>query len=355
MKKPPPPFACSFTPSLPELFMNLNCTLVISTYQAGKVLFISAQNEENLIQLPRTFNNAMAIGVHKKDLYIAAKDEVVKLVNEPTLAPTYPNQPNTYDGLYVPRATYYTGHLDIHGLEQGNEGLWSVTTTFSCLSLINDKYSFVPKWKPKFISKLASEDKCHLNGIAMDKGEPLYVTALGDGDTNQSWRQKITNGGVLIHVPSNEIILKDLPMPHSPRLYDGKLYMVFSATGEILTVDTKKGKYEVIKKLNGFIRGMAKYDDYLFVGLSRLRKNSSTFKDLPIASKANSSGVTIIHLPTGGIVGELKYQNTVDEIFDVQILPGLQRPGILNTDNDVFKMALTTPNDTYWGQIKKEQ
>ncbi|MFC2100267.1 TIGR03032 family protein [Bacteroidota bacterium] len=350
MKQPYPPFHCSFSPNLPELIMQLNCSLAISTYQAGKVIFISAKNNEELIQLPRTFNKAMGLAVNGDKLGIATKEEVIVLANSPGLAKSYPKQPDIYDGLYVPRATYYTGQVDIHDLDWGKEGLWAVNTSFSCLCLIDDNYSFIPKWKPSFITNLSSEDRCHLNGMAMSEGIPLYVTSFGTGDKPQSWRENIPSSGVVIHVSSGEIVLKNVPMPHSPRIYDGKLYLLLSATGEVVCADTKKGTYNVINKLPGFVRGMDKYGDYLFVGLSRLRKNASTFKDLPIADKALSAGLVVIHLPTGGIVGELKYYSTVDEIYDIQVLPELKRPGILNTMKDTHKMALSIPGSTFWAK-----
>ena len=139
------------------------------------------------------------------------------------------------------------------------------------------------------------EDRCHLNGMAMDNGKPLWVTALGTGDTAKSWRENITKTGVLINVPSNEIIARDLPMPHTPRLYDGKLYVLLSATGEIAVFDTDKGTYDVIKKIPGFIRGMSRIGDYIFIGQSKIRKNSSAFKDLEIAEKADWAGFTVLH------------------------------------------------------------
>ena len=49
------PFSCQYTPQIPELLQHLNCSIAISTYQAGKVVFISAKDENNLIQLPRNF------------------------------------------------------------------------------------------------------------------------------------------------------------------------------------------------------------------------------------------------------------------------------------------------------------
>ncbi len=352
--KPPPPFACTYSPNLPELIWQLNCTIAISTYQAGKVVFVSAKNEDELVQLPRSFPNAMAIGIDGNRLAVAAMSEVVVLANSPGLAPKYPVQPDTYDNLYVPRATYYAGRLNLHGLSWGQKGLWAVNTAFSCLSLIDDNYSFIPQWHPPFITKLAAEDRCHLNGMAMQDGEPLWVTALGTGDEPLSWKNGITNGGVIINVPTKEIILRSLPMPHTPRLYDGKLYVLFSTTGELAVVDTQKGTYDVIKKIDGFVRGMSRCDDYLFIGQSKIRKKSSAFKDLEIAEKATWAGFTVLHLPTGAIVAELKYQSSVEEIFDIEVLPGLRRPGILNTEKDIYTLALTTPDSTFWA-VKKEE
>ena len=126
--------------------------------------------------------------------------------------------------------------------------------------------------------------------------------------------------------------------------------MLLSATGEVISVDVENQSYEVINNLEGFARGMAIHGDYLFVGMSRLRKNSSTFKHLSIADKALQAGIKVLHIPTGGLVGELKYQASVDEIYDVQVLPDMQRPGILNTMNDTHKMALSIPESTFWAK-----
>ena len=345
-----PPFACGFSPNIPELLRQLGCTLAISTYQAGKVVFISALDNEKLTQLPRNFEKAMGIAYSGDKMGIATKNEVLVLSKSMELAAAYPKQPGRYEVLFVPRATYYTGQVDIHDLHWGEEGLWAVNTSFSCVCLINDNYSFTPHWYPPFISKAASEDRCHLNGLAMKEGKPLYVSALGTGNSPQSWRDNIMQGGAIMHLPSGEFVAKNLPMPHTPRIYDGKLYVLFSATGGLACVDVSTGKYEVVRNLSGFVRGMACCGDYLFVGMSRLRQNSSTFKHLPIAKMANFAGIKVLHLPTGALVGEIKYHSSVDEIYDIQVLPNIKRPGILNTQNDFYNLALHLPNATYWGK-----
>ncbi len=352
--QPPPPFSCTYSPQIPELLHQLNCTLAISTYQAGKVILISAKDQNSLVQLPRTFNKAMGIAIQGNKMALAAKQEVILLANDPGLAAFYPKQPHTYDAIFIPQATYYTGQVDMHDIDFGTEGIWAVNTSFSCLCLISDEYHFIPRWQPTFISALASEDRCHLNGMAMLNGQPKYVTALGQYDTVQGWRATITTGGLVMDVDSSEVVIRDLPMPHSPRMINGQLYMLLSASGEIIAADPEKGSYQVIRKLDGFVRGMAYYRDYLFVGLSKLRQNSSTFIDLPIAQKADYAGVTIIHLPTGAVAGEIRYQASVDEIYDIQILPDMHRPGILNTETDMFRKALSIPGTSFWADDRTE-
>lgn len=350
MQQPAPPFSCQYTPNLPEFLMQIESSIVITTYQAGKLIFISPKNKNELIQLPRTFNKAMGVALHKNKLAVATKDEVIVLVNDKRIATTYPKKPNTYDNFFLPRATYYTGQVDIHDLDYGTEGLWAVNTSFSCLTLVNDDFSFIPKWKPHFITNLASEDRCHLNGMALKNGQPTFVTALGTGNTPQSWRKNIVGGGVIMDVASNEIITKGLAMPHSPRFYKNDLMVLLSAVGELGRVDTKTGKYETVTKLNAFVRGLAIVGDYAFVGVSKLRQNSSTFKHLEIAKLSNWAGVSVIHIPTGALVAQLKYMASVDEIYDIQILPNATRPGILNTYTDVHKKALSIPESTFWAK-----
>ncbi|MCB0704264.1 MAG: TIGR03032 family protein [Saprospiraceae bacterium] len=350
-KGPLPPFSCQYTPNVPELLQQLQCSLAISTYQAGKVVFLSPKDDQTLVQLPRTFEKAMGIALHKDKMAIAKLDEILVLSNSPQLAAFYPKQPNTYDALYMPRATYYTGQIDVHDLDYGKDDrLFAVNTSFSCLIEIDDNYSFTPIWTPPFISHLASEDRCHLNGMALQDGLPKYVSAFNQGDSPQSWREVVTTHGILMDVTSNEIFATDLPMPHSPRLFDGELYLLLSATGEFVRVDLQTGKYVVIRRLDGFVRGLARHGDYVFIGLSRLRRNSSTFAKLDIAQKAREAGISILHLPTGALVGEIKYQTSVEEIYDVQVIPNHIRPGILNTQRPEYKQGLTTPETTYWAK-----
>jgi uncharacterized protein (TIGR03032 family) len=194
-----------------------------------------------------------------------------------------------------------------------------------------------------------------LNGLAVENGVPRYVTALGECDTREGWRAAKERGGVLLDVASGETVLGGLPMPHSPRLYDGQLYALLSATGELIHVDVARGQHEVVHKLGSFARGLARCGDYLFVGTSRIRKNH-TFGDLRLAQEQKSfCGISVIHRETGAFVAELRYLRSCEEIYDIQVLPGVLRPGVLGLHDATHRRALSTPEQTFWGAEPEEK
>jgi uncharacterized protein (TIGR03032 family) len=349
------PFSATYSPQIPELLILLQCSIALTTYQAGKLVLISPnQNKESLITLPRSFHKPMGMAIEGNNLAIASKDEVILLENSPELAQHYPGNPNTYDTLWLPRVTFYTGQVDMHDIAFGHDGIYAVNTSFSCICKVDGNYNFKPIWQPHFIDSLVSEDRCHLNGMVMINGKPKYVTALGSGNSMQSWRADIVAGGVLMDIEQNEILLQGLSMPHSPKWYNNELYFLQSANGTLSRFDFSKQQAIPLKKFDGFCRGLSIHQDYAFIGFSKLRKNSSTFAKLSFSDQANFAGIKIIHLPTLAEVGEIRYQTSVDEIYEVMVLPNTLRPNVLNTMNEVHKQALAIPGATFWAQSSVE-
>ena len=337
----------SFSESIPDLLTKLNCTIVVSTYTVNKIIFICPNGHSDIIQFPKYFKKPMGIAVSGDKLAVASLNKVTVFGSSPKLALNYPMKPKTYDTLFMPRAEYYTGKVDVHDLNWGDAGLWGVTTAFSCLSIIDDNHSFTPEWQPSFISSLMPEDRCHLNGMAMKEGQPRYVTALSQTDTKNGWRKNIENSGVLMDVNTGKILLDHLPVPHSPRYIDGSIYFLLSGTGDLVRYDIETKTQESVE-LPGFARGMAEYGDYLFIGLSQIRKSSKSFHKLPVKNKAKHAGVVVLYRPTMSIIGELQYDNVIEEIYDVQILPNLIRPGMVNTENDIHESSLSSPGLHFW-------
>lgn len=345
------PFSCRHTPEFPELLASQGISLVVSTYQAGKVILVSSDGEK-IYLLPRNFDTPMGLAVDGSRMAVATKNEVEILAHDRSMGGTYPKKPGVYDTIYMPRLTYYTGGVAMHDMAFAGSTLFAVNTLFSCLCQVDGEYSFKPIWQPPFITGLVSEDCCHLNGLAMEGSKPRYVTALGMTNTMQGWREKKLAGGMLMDVETNEAIFTDLPMPHSPRLFDDSLYMLLSATGEVAKVEVNSGRYDVIQKLPGFTRGLARHGDYLFVGLSKLRK-THTFGDLELAGRKDvTCGIAVLHLQTGALVGQMEFVRTCEEIYDVQVLSGVRRPGIVSPDSDVRRQGLSLPGLSFWSTTK---
>ena len=209
-------------------------SLAVSTYQAGKVAMIGWDGRQATL-LMRQFDKPLGLAASENRLVLATRHNIVVLANAPLLASDFlEDQPGRYDALYLPRATYHTGNLHTHDVAiLGNE-IWLAATRFSCLAKLSYDFSFSPVWKPGFISEVVPEDRCHLNGLAVRDGRVRYVTALGTTDVLGGWRERKATGGVLIDIASNEIILGGLAMPHSPRWYADRLWVLNSGAGEML-------------------------------------------------------------------------------------------------------------------------
>lgn len=349
----PAAFQCTYSPGIPALLSHLGISLVVSTYQAGKVIFISP-HEDGLIQLPRNFTKPMGLAVDGRRLAVATRHEVVVLANDPRLAGLHPSRPGQYDALFVPRASYFVNEVDLHDMAWAGDDLWAVNTLFACLCTIDRDYSFVPRWRPPFISALAPEDRCHLNGMVLVDGRPRYASALGTADTPIGWKENRYGGGVLVDCVADEVVLAGLAMPHSPRVYEGRVYLLLSLLGALVEVHPDSGTYTEIARVPGFVRGLARHGDYVFVGMSKIRPGRA-FPDLPLDRDKLLPGVAVIHLPSGEVMGLIQYQTDCEEIYDVQVLPGLRRPGIIGLGDGMHLNALSTPETAFWGRPPDER
>ncbi len=233
----PVAIACSASPTFQDWMAEAGGAVAVSTYQAGKVAMIGWDGRQVTL-LMREFDKPLGLGVSGDRLVLATRHDIWIFANAPLLAHGYlEHEPGRYDALYLPRATYHTGDLHTHDVTLLGDEVWLAATRFSCLAKVSYDFNFLPVWRPPFVSDLVPEDRCHLNGIAVRDGRPRYVTALGTTDAAGAWRQQKATGGVLIDLESNEIVLGNLAMPHSPRWHDGRLWTLNSGAGELLLVD----------------------------------------------------------------------------------------------------------------------
>jgi uncharacterized protein (TIGR03032 family) len=303
-----PAVACQANDGFTSWLQQSGGSLVITTYQAGLVGVIGWDGQQvNL--LTRHFDKPMGLAVRDNEMALVTRDSVVLLADSPHQAAEYPpGQPAGYDSLYLPRASYYTCPLQIHDVAFGaGDELWIVNTRFSCLATLSRRHSFQPRWQPPFITELVPEDRCHLNGVAMDAGQPKFVSALGETNTAEGWRANKAGGGVLIDVATGETVVRDLCMPHSPRWHDGMLWFLDSGRGQLCVLQPGDTKPTVVCTLPGYARGLCFVGMHALIGLSLIRE-TNTFGGMPIGEDNAQlhCAVAVVDLTTGQMTGMMK-------------------------------------------------
>ena len=333
-----PTFGYTYSPGLAESLEQAGVTLLVSTYQAGK-LCVFRSSDGRLTMLPRTFDKVMGLAADPTRIAIATRYQIWFLRNEPILAPKI-KPLDTHDACFVPRSSHITGNIDAHEIGWAGDELWIVNTQFSCLCTLDPDYSFVPRWWPPFVSNLARQDRCHLNGLAIAAERPVYATAFSATDTPEGWREHKLDGGCVIDVASGEIVARGFSMPHSPRVRQDRLWLLDSGNGSLVTVNVESGQTEVVANLPGYTRGLSFFGRYAFVGLSRIRE-TAVFGGAPIAERPDDRkcGVWVIDTESGHTVGFIEFQQTVDEIFDVQVLPNVRYPAVIGMEKDTIQRA----------------
>jgi len=323
-----------------------SASLAFTTYQAGKVFLIGLQSEGRLSIFERTFNRCLGLWSDTQSMWLSSLYQLWKFEN--ALQPGQTT--NGYDRLYVPQVGYVTGDIDVHDVAVDSAGrVVFVNTLFSCLATVSETHSFTPIWKPPFISRLAAEDRCHMNGLAMAGGRPKYVTAVSQSDVADGWRDRRHDGGVVIDVDTSEVVCTGLSMPHSPRFYQDRLWLLNSGTGYFGHLDLADGSFQPVAFCAGYLRGMAFIGDFAVVGLSKSRE-SRTFSGLQLDENLKSHdadarcGLLVIDLRTGDVVHWLHIEGIVSELYDVVVLPDVIRPTALGFKTDEIRRTISMDN-----------
>lgn len=379
-------YSAEYSDNLPALLKQLNIALVFTSYQAGRLMLVrtdGSQLDINYKSLPRPMGlavtkNSLTLGVFTQVLKFQREDALLEQIKQPLLpidqditAPRlktgfkanpvkeeaddlveltaeqekllqeqqrwldYQQQlmdpvDERTDACFITRSAHYSGMINIHDIEWGSEGLWAVNSSFSCLCTLSPEASFVPRWKPYFITELMPEDRCHLNGMALKDGKPVYVTTFSKFNEPAMWRKGDKFDGTLMDVEQNKILLDNLCMPHSPRYYRNKVYYCNSGEGQICCYDPKTGQNDILAEVPGFTRGMAFYGPFLIVGLSKVRQSDVT-SPAPLANRYSDtcSGIWLFHLDSGKTIATLKFTGNVDQIYDVAVLAGCSFPELI--------------------------
>jgi len=318
---------------LAQWMADQSVSLAFTTYQAGKLFLIGRRPDLGLAVFERSYDRCMGLcaSADAQTLYMSTLYQLWRLENILEEARCHEG----HDRLYIPQLAYTTGHIDIHdiGLDRDGTPVF-VNTLFNCLATVSERASFEVLWRPPFISGLVAEDRCHLNGLAMLEGRPRYLTAVSRSNAADGWRAGRTGEGVVVDFESNQIVAKGLSMPHSPRVYEDRLWVLDSGHGHLGYIDTRRGRFEPVTFCPGYLRGLSFISHFAVVGLS-LPRNNRTFQGLGLDQALQGGGhrarcgLQIIDLRTGELVHWLYIDGVVEELYDVIVLPGVIRPQAL--------------------------
>jgi uncharacterized protein (TIGR03032 family) len=323
-------------------------SLAFTTYETGKLFLLGHKPGGTLAVVERTFNRAMGLWADGQTLWLSTRYQLWRFENLLRPGELYQG----HDRLYVPKVANTTGDLDIHDIAVDGDGRpVFVATKFGCIATLSLRSSFTPIWRPAFLSKLAAEDRCHLNGLAMEEGSPRYVTAVSQSDVVDGWRDRRQNGGVVLEVPESRVVASGLSMPHSPRLYRGRLWLHNSGAGQFGSIDLAAGgPFEPLTFCPGYLRGLAFVGDYAVVGLSHAR-HDKTFSGLALETELAKRdaeprcGLLIIDLRNGDVAHWIRLEGMVRELYDVAVLPGVSRPMALGLKSDEIERIIAIGED----------
>jgi uncharacterized protein (TIGR03032 family) len=367
----PAPLRAVHTSNFPALLRQLGASLLVTTYQAGKLVMVRDEGDHLNIHF-RGFQAPMGMALSGDRLAVGTKIQVWEFVDVPAVARRLPprddggrmkeggggahcsdssfilHPSSLHDACFLPRSCHVTGNIQIHEMAwgAGNE-LWVVNTRFSCLCTLDGSASFAPRWRPPFVSALEPTDRCHLNGLGMVDGRPRYVTALGETALPAGWRANKAKGGIVMDVDSGEVITRGLSMPHSPRWYAGRLWVCESGAETFGYIEPNTGRYVPVAEVPGFTRGVDFARNLAFVGLSQVRE-SAVFSGIAITERLTEEqrtcGVCVIDLTTGQVIGLLRFESAVQEVFAVTVLPGRRYPELINDDEKLLENSFVVPD-----------
>jgi len=323
-------------------------SLAVTSYQTGRVYLIGSDPNGRVSFFERIFERAMGIVGNAQRIYLGGLYQLWRFENA-----LRRNQVihKVFDKCYVPRNAQTIGDLDIHELGIRNNGkVVFVNTKYSCLAELDPVHSFKAVWKPNFISKLAPEDRCHLNGLAMKDGEPKYVTAVCKSDSVDGWRDRRADGGVVIDVETDEIVCEGLSMPHSPRWHNGKLWVLNAGTGYLGWVDFESKRFVPFTFCPGFLRGLSMIGNVAAVGLSKPRNGRFAGLALDEELKKRDAepwcGVQIVSLTTGDVLQWVRFDGDISELFDISFLPGVRNPMMVGLRTGEIRELITFEDAT---------
>jgi uncharacterized protein (TIGR03032 family) len=316
--------SCRYSSGLVTLLRSLNISLVLTSAEGSRVLSIGA-NQQELVMSVVDFDQPHGIAASGNKIALSLNQQLRLFVSRDRSESSCQSDryyESQHRQEFSAQQSRHTAGFSSPDLAWGTEGLWIANPTYSCLSTLTNDGRLLNLWKPGFNSEFSEEDRCWVNGVALEDGTPRYVTAMAEWNTVRGWRESVLNPGVIIHVPGGEVLCRGLFSPTAPRVHNGRLWVLQACSGQLCLVNRQTGEFDVVETFPGYTTGLDCHAGYGFVGLS------STYSDAdlnvrPLAAQGNLwCGLAVVDLTTGKAVEALKLLSGFESISAVAVVAG---------------------------------
>lgn len=313
---------------LAGLLARLDVSLAFTSYQSGHLFMVGRDPDGRIAIDQQRFERAMGVHWDGRRFHLATATQIIRFEN--MLLPGEVGDSRN-DVILVPRLSWTTNDVDAHELATNRQGRpLFVATKFNCIATVDPAFSFAPVWTPPFIAGSDKGDRCHLNGMALVEGTLACASMVSTTDEIDGWRSGREEGGVIIECRTGRHLVTGLSMPHSPRIQDGTLWFLEAGRGALAQVDLANGVRRDLAFVPGFARGLQIVKTHAVVTVSKPR--DARFDGLHLDHELRARGehawcgVLLINLTTGSIDGWLRLDGSIEELFDVAVLPGIRCP-----------------------------
>ena len=321
-------------------------SLAFTTGASGRLVLVGPGSAGTLSLFLRGFDGAYGLHGNGQSLLLGGAFQIWRLEN--TVAPA--KSASGYDRLFVPRLAHTTGEVRAGDVAFAADGsILFANTLFSCVAAASAEFSFVPVWRPPFVTRLVPEDRCHLTGFALEDGLLRYASAAAASDSPRGWERGIANAGLVIDAASDAVVAAGLALPVAPRLRDGRLWLDEAASGLFGFVHVASGTFEEVAFCPGWLSGLAFVDGFAVVATSTARDGRG-IGGLPLERNLETYGakpqtaVCAVDLARGEVAHWIRFDGLA-EIRDVAVLAETVRPAALGLAGEDIRRVLSIGPD----------
>ncbi len=285
---------------------------------AGSRLWLFSVDERSGVVVREVGLDGMtAAAWHGDTLFVASAWQVWTFVD------AGPEPGGGADHLLLPQVAHTTGSLGITDLAVGSQGPVLASRLFSCLAVLDDRYSMRPVWSPPGVSALRPETRSLLTGVALVEGRAAFVTAAGLSDDPMGWESSLAGGGVVL-TTGGERVVSGLTAPRNPRWSGDRLVLADAGTGRVLRVDPATGREEPVVTLAGVLGGLDVWNDLAAVGYGDpSRAAIAGLEGGRSASGSVRDGLALVDLAHGTVAGTIEFLGHAGPLEAVALLPGI--------------------------------